>query len=463
MDHYDVIVLGGGSAGSAAASAAHKAGARTAMVNRDELGGLCILRGCMPTKALLASAHAIHASKHLEPFGAKLEGQVTHDFARIMQRKQEQVKRFQKAKIDGIEADGYEVIFGHGRFTADDGFEIDGRRISADRFIIATGSIPARVDVPGLDQVPVWSSDDVMELTQQPNSLLVFGAGPIGLELALFFARIGTRVLLVNRSPLLHRSDPEAGVELTAALMQEDNFELAVPGKIEQLRPTDNGLHATIQTGDQTLEWEADAILMAPGRHPALQGLGLEHVNLDPDATQLEYDEQMRTSNPKIYVAGDATGSYQILHHGTDEGTVAGHNAAGAKPEKSIDYRLKMSVIFTDPPFAQVGLNAIELQRAGRDFVTGSAHFPKTGRAITMSVEHGVWKMFADPTSGEILGATILGPRADDLIHLISVLMHHRATADSILRMPWYHPTLSEVILNLAREIEAQRSSDGEH
>ena len=260
MPDYDVIVLGGGSAGTAAAAAATGAGARTAMINRGELGGLCILRGCMPTKSLLATAHAVHEANHLAPFGATLEGKIRPDFARIMQRKDQHVARFKKAKIELIERSDYEVIEGTARFAVGGGVDVDGRTLTAGRYVIATGSVPTQLPIPGVERVPVLTSDDVMELKCQPSALLVHGAGPVGLELGQFFARIGTEVLLVNRSPLLSKIDSEAGEELARALRDEPRLQLALPGRIDQLRPDGEGLVARVTTGGGEREFRADAL-----------------------------------------------------------------------------------------------------------------------------------------------------------------------------------------------------------
>ncbi len=453
MPDYDVIVLGGGSAGTSAARTATLAGARTAMVNEGELGGLCILRGCMPTKAMLASAHAAHEARNLEPFGVKLEGSVIPDFSRIMARKDAQVKRFQKAKIASVEAERYEVIQARARFAAGGGVDVGGRQITARRYVIATGSVPSTLPIPGIETVPVLTSDGVMRLGAAPASMVVQGAGPIGLELSQFFARSGTRVLLVNRSPLLWRFDADCGAELTRALEEEQNLELTVPGKIEEVRKSGSRLLFRIRAGETMREHQAEALLMASGRDAALDSLGLEHIGLVPDGGRLEHDAFMRTRNPDVFVAGDATGRFQILHLANEEGAVAGHNAAAGEPEKTMDYRLKMAVIFTDPPFAQVGATQEEAEASGRSVAIGVAHFPETGRAITMAVGHGLWKVLADRHSGEILGSAILGPRADDLVHLIAMMMHYRGCAAEIGRMPWYHPTLSEVMLNIARDL----------
>jgi pyruvate/2-oxoglutarate dehydrogenase complex dihydrolipoamide dehydrogenase (E3) component len=456
MTDFDVIVLGGGSAGTAAAREASRAGARTAMINDGELGGLCILRGCMPTKAMLASAHALHETRHLDDLGVRLDGRAVADFDAIIQRKDGQVARFKRAKIASIESQDYEVIDARASFAPGGGVDAGGRVLRAGRYVIASGSVPVRPPIPGIDEVPTLDSDGVMRLGAQPRSLLVLGAGAIGLELAQFFARIGTETLLVNRSGLLCHDDAEAGRELAAALGEEDGLSIRAPARIESLGPDGDGLVARIRAGDEIVEHRADKLLVATGRRPAVDGLGLEHVGIAHDGGGIAHDETMRTSNPDIWVAGDATGRYQLLHLANQEAAVAGHNAGGGEPERRMDYRLKMSVIFTDPPFAQVGLTSVEAQAGADRYVTGQARFPETGRAITMGTRHGLWKLHVDRQSCEIVGSSILGPRADDLIHVIAVMMHGGMRFHDIPNLPWYHPTLAEVLLNVERDLSTR-------
>ncbi len=457
MNDYDVIVLGGGSAGSTAAAAAHAGGAKTLMINDGELGGLCILRGCMPTKSMLEAAHAVHEAQHLEPFGGRLVGTIEVDFARIAVRKDGHVARFKKAKVESIEAAGYTVLDARGRFVEPGVIEAGGERYRGAKFVIATGSVPASLPIPGIEDVPVWTSDDVMRLEKLPRRLIVQGGGPIGLELAQFFARVGTEVTLVNRSPLLSKTDAECGLELRNAFDDEPRLSLAIPGKIERLTRRGKGLRALLMSDGGEEQIDADALLMAVGRDAALDGIGLDAVGLAPRDGVLQHDAEMRSAHPDIYVAGDSTGDYQILHLANQEAQVAGHNAAGAAA-RTMDYRLSMSVVFTDPPFAKVGLGEQRARAEGRDIIVGRARFPETGRAITMETAHGLWKLVVDRESGEILGSAILGPRADDLIHEVAILMHFRAKIGDVFELPWYHPTLSEVFLDLARDIQSQRT-----
>jgi mercuric reductase len=375
-----------------------------------------------------------------------------------MSRKDAHVARFKRAKVAGIESGGYDVIDGRGRFAAGGGVEVGGRRLTARSFVISTGSRSAILPLPGLDDVPMLTSDSAMRLTEQPRRLIVQGAGAIGLELGQFFARIGTEVVLVNRSALLSRFDAECGEELKRALDAEPRFDVLAPGTIERLAPAPAGLVATVRHGSETLLVEADALLMAAGRDPALDGIGLEEVGLVAELGCGGFDLGMRTSNPSIFVAGDATGACQVLHIANQEGVVAGHNAALAAlgrddaPRKRMDYRLRMSMIFTDPPYADVGETESAARHREAEVVVGRAEIPKTGRAITMEARFGLWKLVVDRSSREILGATLLGPRADDIAHELAVMMFYRARVDDIPEMPWYHPTLSEVMLDISRD-----------
>ena len=459
---YDVIVLGGGSAGAAAGRAASLAGARTAVINDGELGGLCILRGCMPTKTMLQSAHIVHEATHAEPLGVRLEGRMVPEFGRIMARKDALVERFKRAKIASIESQDYDVLDGRAVFAAGGGVSLAGQTLKARGYVIATGSVPRVPPLPGLDTGPYLTSDDVMRLESPPASMVICGAGAVGLELAQFFARVGTEVLLVARTPLLSRYDRESGEELTRVLGDEPRIDLAIPGELIDVGPDGSGVRVRYESAGRVEECKVDALLIAKGRRAALDDLGLEHVGLSPDDGALSHDARMQTSNPEVFVSGDATGVHQILHLANQEGAIAGHNAAGGEPPRTIDYRLKMSVTFTDPPFAHVGMteHEVEAERAaGREILEGRASFPKTGRAITMGARHGLWKLWVDRGSCEVLGSVILGPRADDLVHLVSQMMYYRGTVNDIAKLPWYHPTLSEVMITLGRDLAGKFDS----
>lgn len=464
MPGFDVIVIGGGTAGTAAAAEASRHTKRVALVNDGELGGLCILRGCMPTKSMLASAHAAHEVERLVgPNGFRVRATELPeiDFAGVMARKNAHVERFKRAKISSIESGDYELICGRARFVRGGDFEVDGEKLRAKRFVIATGSQPVKPDF-GDPDLQALTSDDVMRMGSRPDSLIVVGSGAIGLELGQFFARMGTEVTLLSRASLLHRFDRECGRVLSTALRHEPRFTLLSPARVVSASRSGSRLQLTAEIDGNLQTLIADELLLATGRRADLDDLGLEHVGLEPLRDELAHDAAMRTENPAIYVAGDATGRHKILHLASEEGRVAGFNAARGAPGIEMDYRLEMGVVFTDPPFAQVGLTQPEVDRRrsepGCDIVTSEIDLSTTGRAITMAVEHGVWRMHADRQSCEILGSAIVGPRADELIHVVSTLMHFHAKVDDIAKMPWYHPTVTEVIINHARQLAAEIS-----
>ncbi len=458
MKSYDVLVLGGGTAGSAAAKAAHEAGARTAMFNDGEIGGLCILRGCMPTKTMLHAAHLLHHALHHATPGVG-RADLGHDFAAVMANKDAKVARFQRAKIASIESGGYEVIDARARFAGPDEVEAGGERYRFDRgAVIATGSVQGVPHIPGLDAVQYMTSDSAMLLEALPRSIVVLGTGAIGLEFAQFFARMGCEVELVSRRRVFQDVDPLISEEITAALRDEPRLTLHDRASAVSVRPLDGGVEMTCERDDRQFQITGEALFLATGRRPALAHVGVREAGIQLEHGRPVRDACLRTSNPKVFVAGDSTGDEMLLHIANWEGRAAGLGAAGHPVATAVDERLRMEVVFYDPPMATVGFNEARAVAMGHEVVCASVRFPETGRAITMDVEHGAWKLVADRSDGRILGAQILGPRADDLIHVVGSILAMRGTAAAMLEMPWYHPTLSEVLLQLARDIERQRA-----
>lgn len=454
MNTYDVLVLGGGTAGSAAALAAHQAGARVAMFNDGEMGGLCILRGCMPTKTLLHSAHLAYHATHSDTRGVGVKG-TEIDFAAVMANKDAKVERFKRAKVVSIERGGYEVIDARGSFTGPDTISTgtETYRFTSGA-VLAVGSRPFIAAIPGIDDVPYLTSDDLMRITERPDSIVAVGSGAVGLELCQFLARMGTRVTLVSRHRVFEKYDPILASEMEKVLEAEPNLDLIQPAIPVQLRRQAGRIECTLENGRRIV---ADALLMATGREAQLEGLGLAAAGIETKECSVICGDDMQTTNKRVFVAGDATGLEMILHVASIEGRVAGRNAAAGKPVERVDRRLEMQVVFTDPPLAMLGMTEQQAGQAGRSIVTATIFFPETGRAITQDVQHGLCKLVADTGSGEILGAQILGPRADDLIHTLAAILFYRGTATDMLAMPWYHPTLTEVFLSLAREIEQRR------
>ncbi len=456
MKTFDVLVLGGGTAGTAAAKAAAQAGASVAMFNKGELGGLCILRGCMPTKTMLHAAHMAHHAEHHHTPGVS-HTQPALDFNAIMQNKDAKVARFKNAKIQGIASGGYELIDAYAKFTGKDTVQADGDSYRFNKgAVIASGSNTNVPPIKGIEQVPYWTSDQVMALTSKPESCLVIGSGAIGMELAVFLARMGTQVTLASRRRVFTDLDPLITEEMGSILQAEPNLTLVEEFKASHVEQGDGQVHLHLEKDGKQRVLSAKHLLVATGRSPNLQDLDLQAAGVELDGKRVAHGADMRTSNPKVFVAGDASGQRLLLHVANWEGQVAGLGAAQVPGEHKVEQRLHMEVMFTDPPLANVGMSEAAAKKAGLPTITAVAKMAETGRAITMDVQHGVWKLVAHQETGEILGSQILGPHADDIIHIISTAMYYRGTVEDLLRMPWYHPTVSEVLLSLARQLQAQ-------
>ena len=463
---YDVIVIGIGSAGSRASKLAHDAGASVlAIEGGEELGGLCILRGCMPTKTLLETAHRVHDARDGERFGFSCS-EPEIDFTAQMDRMRSLVARFKRAKVGSIENGGYELVRAKPRFTGSHTIEVDGTEVRGKTFVIATGSkvSPFHFDVP--DGVRVLDSDDMFLLTEAPKSALVVGAGAVGLEFAQWLARMGSAITFSNRSPLLRKNDLDFGAELQDAMALE--MDMRVPSTIKAVEalPAGRARVTLASEGADDHTFEVDWILNGTGRIPAVDGLELEKSGVDiGNRGQIQISESLQTNLPHIFFAGDVSGRSAILHEANMEGNLAGRNAlrvaglADGADAKIEDWDLSIphvEAIFSDPPFASVGGSAVTFEAEGRQVITATKRFPEQGRGIVMGARHGLARLSADPKTGRILGCQILGPRADDLIHVPTTVMAYKGTAQDMVRLPWYHPTLSEVFIELAREVASQ-------
>ncbi|RME03244.1 MAG: hypothetical protein D6805_07115 [Planctomycetota bacterium] len=459
---YDFVVLGGGSAGSAAAAEAVKLGVgRVALINEEELGGLCILRGCMPTKTLLFSAEFLLHARDCREVGVDLS-QVRYNFSTIMERKRRLVQRFQSAKIAAMKRGGYSILFGQGRFTSPQTIRVGERNITFRTCQISTGSTHAIPPIEGLSKIDYLTSDDVLELKAPPASLTIQGAGPVALEFATFFAALGTKVFLLNRSPILNQGeDPDLSNQYKN-MLEHHGINVYAPAKTLRISSTPAGkVQSLVEVQQRKFLVETEKFLVATGRIPHISHLNLEAANVQHQKGKILLNEYLQTTNPRIFAAGDASGNRLILHTANQKGRLVAKNVkAFLNDQPLFPWReeIPITVIFTDHPYAEVGLRQKQAQQAGYSVVVAQKNWANQGRGIVMNTrpEEGFIKIIACQKSAKILGAQILGPRADDLIHTLASTMYYGGTAYDLLNMPWYHPTLSEAFVELAREIVSQ-------
>jgi pyruvate/2-oxoglutarate dehydrogenase complex dihydrolipoamide dehydrogenase (E3) component len=453
---HDVVVIGGGSAGYAAARTARDCGADVAIVDPGPLGGLCILRGCMPTKTILRSAEVAALMRRAIEFGLS-PVEVRANLSAIVDRKNDLVREFADYRIQQLRDPAYTLYEAPASFLTPHLLQAGNDQITAKAFIIATGSIPRAGLVPGLDHARCLTSDTLLDLRKQPESLLVLGAGPVGLEFGQFFARIGTRVTIVQRSAaVLSHLDQQVGDALMQALGQEGLSIIteAAIQKIDQAG-TQPAVHMSKQGQMQVVSGEF--VLNALGRVPNIAALNLPSAGVTVDAGRVVIDGGMRTSQPHIFAVGDVTNLYDIVHIAIQQGEIAGRNACHVGQESvCFDDRLVTEVVFTDPQVAVVGLSEKACRAKGLSYLTASYPFADHGKAMCLGATHGFVKLVAHPKTGVLLGAQIVGPEAGELIHELIAVMYYQGTVQDLLRIPHYHPTLAEILTYPAESIVEQ-------
>ena len=464
MSEFDFVVVGGGSAGYAAARTAAGEGLRTAVIDgSDELGGLCILRGCMPSKTLIESANRLQDMREAEEFGLRAKD-TGFDGAAIIDRKRRLIAEFAKYRAEQLESGKFELIRGHARFTGANELSVRLRgggeqTIRAKIVLVATGSVIRHPDIPGLAEARPLTSDDVLDNKEPPKSLIVLGAGPVALEMAHYHRALGAEVTVIQRSKHVLSS---MGYDISDAVqngMERHGTKFILGCKILQAGISARGKWVRVANDDREETIEADEILLALGRDPATAGLDLPAAGLDitPGRPLATIDTQ-QTNVPHIFGAGDVTGKLEIVHIAIEQGEIAARNAArilrgGNEPLETIDYRLRLFAVFTQPEAAMVGLTEREAAELGLDFAAATYPFNDHGKSMVQGKTDGFVKLIADRQTGEILGGAVVGPHASELIHEVVVAMRYRATAAEFLKIPHYHPTLSEIWTYPAEEL----------
>ena len=448
---FDLAVLGGGSAGYAAARTAAAAGLKTVVIEGGhEVGGLCILRGCMPSKALLYAAEVLHLARHATTWGLRIP-KAGFDFTAVMARKNAMIADFAADRRKNLSAGKFQFVRARASFVDPHTVALDNARggaphtVSAKHFIVCAGSVTAPARVPGLEEIGFMTSDEALSLRRLPRSLIVLGGGPVAVELAQFFCRFDVKVTLIQRGEhLLREFDADAAAVLERVL-QREGVRLWTGTRLLEAFRHGRRKGIAFQHQSRTRRAVAEEILFALGRVPATAGLDLAKAGVQTDSGRIVTNAEMQTSAPHIYAAGDCTGPHQIVHLAVEQGEIAAHNIALPGAKRLMDYRLITSVVFTDPQVAAVGLTEKAARERHIAFRSTSYPFNDHGKSLIMEARDGFVKLLADPVSGEILGGACVGPFAGELIHEIIAAMRGRMTAANLAAMPHYHPTLAEI------------------
>jgi dihydrolipoamide dehydrogenase len=465
---FDVVVVGGGPGGYPAAIRAAQLGLKTALVEKERPGGVCLNWGCIPTKAMLRSAEVLETMQHSAEYGV-LADNVRLDYSAVLKRKERATKTLTDGVASLLKANGVTVVNGHARFTGPTAVEVvpvgeaplgaggplynappapDGRpqaSLEGRNLIVATGSTPVLLPIPGIDLPGVVTSDGAFLLGEVPRRIVVIGASAVGAEWATMFNAFGSEVTMVELlATLLPAEDEDMGKTLARSFTRR-GIKVQTTRTVSEITQVAGGLQVTITDpdGQRATQVETDVVLVGVGRRPNTEGLDLERAGVATNERGwVEVDDRLRTNVAGVHAIGDVTGKVLLAHVASHQGLVAAGVIAGH--DERIDYRVVPAATFTHPEVASVGLTEAKAREAGHDVVVGRFPFTALGRAQTYGSTEGLVKVVADRKYGEVLGVHIIGPSASDLIPDGALAMHLEATLHDIADTIHAHPTLGE-------------------
>ena len=463
-EQFDVTVIGAGPGGYVAAIRAAQVGLKTAIIERDkDLGGTCLLRGCIPTKELLHSAHVFDMVSDPSEFGVSVEGFKLH-FNKVMERKNKVVGRLSKGVEFLMKKNKIAVFKGHGRLEGRGRVTVtdaagNKQDISTKNVIIATGSAPRLL--PGVDiQSPrVVTSDQLLDFDHVPKSMVVLGAGAVGVEFASVFKRFGSEVTIIELLPrLVPIEDEETSAELQKSFRRR-KINVMTSTRFESVKVNKDDVEITYTGADgKPGKLNAETLLIAVGRRPVTDGLGLENTRIETDRGYLKVDEFLRTAEPNVYAIGDVIPTPWLAHVASKEGCVAAEHIAGRNPHP-IDYNLVPNCTYCEPEIGSVGLTEAKAKEKGYEVKVGRFPFSALGKAIILGETEGFVKIVSDAKYDEILGVHILGPHATDLLGEACVALGLEATTEALGHIMHAHPTLSEAVMEAAEAVHGMATS----
>lgn len=454
-EQYDAVVIGSGQAGGPLATALARAGRRTALIEREHVGGTCVNEGCTPTKTMVASGRVAYLTRRGADYGV-VSGPVRVDLARVRERKRAIVKQFREAGERRFkETPGLDLIAGEARFVAPRTVAVGGRRLEGAQVFVNAGCRPARPDIPGIDRVDPLDSTSIMELDAVPEHLLVVGGGYIGLEFAQMFRRFGSRVTVVQREPQLLALEDEDIAEAVTAVLREDGIEVLLDARPRCAEPLPGGgvrLLLATATGDHAVE--GSRVLLAAGRVPNTDRLDPAAGGIDTDAKGfIVANERLETSAPGVWALGDVKGGPAFTHISYDDFRVVRANLL-LGGDASTTERLVPYTVFIDPQLGRIGLSEREARARGRDYRVARMPMSHVARALEMDESRGLMKVLVEPHSGKLLGVAILGVEGGEIMAMLQLAMMGNLPYHSLRDAVFAHPTLAESLNNLFAKIE---------
>lgn len=457
---FDAIVIGTGQSGPPLAARMAKSGMKTAVIERQKFGGTCVNVGCTPTKALVASARAIHMARRGGEFGFTIDGNVRVDFRRLMERKREIVA----PSNEGIEkwmksTDGITVFEGHGAFRSPTTVEVGGETLEAEKIFLDVGARSRTPNFDGADTVPYLTSTGILELEELPDHLIIIGGGYVALEFAQMFRRFGSKVTVVEKHHRLIGREDEQASSVMRELLEGEGIHIRLSAECIGLASDGRSVGVNVQCEDGPPEVRGSHILTAIGRTPNTDDLGLDHAGIETEKDgTIRVDERCRTNVPGIWAIGECNGHGAFTHTSYDDyEIVASDLFDGGK--RTLSRRIFCSALYTDPPLARVGMTEAEVRRSGRKVLVAERPMVKVTRAREQGETHGYMKVFIDADSERIMGATIFGHNGDEIVHTFLDVMYADAPYTAIAHAVHIHPTISELIPTM---LKGAKPIDGE-
>jgi len=453
---HDAIVIGAGQAGPFLAVRLARAGMKTALIEREHLGGTCVNDGCMPTKTLVASARAAHVVRRAADYGVHVPGPISVDMKVVKARKDRVVAQ----SIEGLSkwlaaTPNLTLVWGHARFTGPNAIDVGGQALAAAQIFINVGGRPVLPPWPGIEDVPVLTNSSIMALDTLPEHLIVAGGSYIGLEFAQMYRRFGSRVSVIEYGDrLIGREDPEVSREVQEILEREGvAFHFGVRSATVAPGRDGRGVRVAFGSPDAAQELEGSHLLAAVGRKPNSDGLGLGRAGIATDARGfITVDDQLRTNVPGVWALGDVNGRGAFTHTSFHEHQVVADNLLHGT-RRGIGARITAYALFIDPPLARVGMSEVEVRARGKPGLVGVMPMTRVGRAWERGETQGFMKVLVDAESERILGAALLCIEGDEIVHSLLDVMVADASYKVIERAVHIHPTVSELIPTLLGQL----------